>query len=142
MARKRVRRSRQTVIHSRPIQRDLSTIANRPRLLDTIQYPFKAFSLTPVEDRRTYHPDGPFRPARTFRGTPASVSGSRKLDHRAKSRSFRNLSSVINFQVPSSVLICVRRKSRREVLFARKKTRRGSRSGRSRNWFSSISCRR
>lgn len=144
MARKR-RRSRQTVNHSRSIQRDLSTIANRPsRLLDAIQYSTSPASYFPsVEDRRTFHPLGPFRPARTTGGRRASVSSSASgLDRRAKSRAFRNLISTIKFAAPRDVLICVRRKSRREVLFARKKTRRGSGAPKNRNWYSSISCRR
>lgn len=142
MARRRVRRSRNSVIHSPSIQRVLSTNANRPRLLDDIQYSQRPFSYTPVEDRRLFHPLGPFRPARTVAGRSSSVTSSKSLDHRAKSRSFKNLSSVISFAAPRDVLICVRRKSRREVLFARRKTRRGARSPKSRNWYSAISCRR
>lgn len=144
MAKRRGRRSRKsTSVNS--IQRDLSTIATRPRVLDDIQYSSQPRSYFPPVtnlDRRVFHPLGPFRPAVSRSGRRASVTGSVKLDQRAKSRAFKNLSSVIKFQIPQSVMICVRRKSRRQVLFARKKTRAGSRGSKSRNWFSSISCRR
>lgn len=146
MAKRRGRRSR-SVIHSRPIQRDLSTIANRSRLLDDIQYSQNPVLFAPpvTQDRRLYHPLGPFKPARTRGGRAASVSASKKLDHRAKSRSFKNLSSVINFRIPRDVMICVRRTSRKQVLHAYKLTGRsgvGLYRRRRRNYYSAVSCRR
>lgn len=94
------------------------------------------------EDRRTFHPDGPFR-------TPFSSprSAARLVVKRAhKSGAGRNLWSLdqsppvrVGFNRPDRVAICVRRKARREVLFASGVG--GSRTKRGKRTFSSgFSC--
>lgn len=91
-----------------------------------------------VEDRRTYHPLEFFRPARVFSGAdaPASVPSPTP---RNKPRAF--LAHGLKFPVPNEVLVCVRRKQRKEVLHAFKKVGRGRGGGRKRrNWWSAISC--
>lgn len=91
--------------------------------------------LTELEDRRTYHPLGFFRPARTTEGVP---SGPLKV----KSKPFRrSLPFGLQFGVPDKTIVCVRRKRRKEVLHALRKT--GGGAGRrkpKRNWLSSVSC--
>lgn len=46
----------------------------------------------------------------------------------------------IGFTVPRETLVCVRRKARREVLFAKRKTGRGSKSARKLSRYSNVSC--
>lgn len=91
-----------------------------------------------IEDRRTYHPDGLFRPpgslTRAARqlviGKPKSAAGRFK---------FKGFSPTVTFKEPSKVAVCHRRKTRREVLFAKGvgggKVRKGKR-----NYLSQFSC--
>lgn len=91
---------------------------------------------TAIEDRRTYHPLEYFRPARTTNGGNAGPV--RVTPQKSKSNPF--LANTLSFP-NENVLICVRRKTRKEVLFAKKKTGRGSSRGRKRkNWYSNIGC--
>jgi len=94
-----------------------------------------------VEDRREYHPLGPVRPAKTLSGhsvKPVQVKKMKKMP-RGKTRLF--LSPKVQFEAPLKTVICVRRKRRKEVLHALKKT--GGGRGRKpprRNWYSDVSC--
>lgn len=78
--------------------------------------------LSEVEDRRTYHPLGPNRPARYSTGTTASYT--LKDRKHAKPHRLRNpfgasqTRAAVAFADPSHVAVCVRRKTRREVIFA------------------------
>lgn len=100
--------------------------------------PFNPVSLTAVEDRRTFHPRGPTRPAAMFT-TP---------NHRLRVRpnpALRNLHAVspsVAFQAPEHVLVCVRRQRRREVIHALGHAGAVGQKRPRRNHFSSISCRR
>lgn len=115
--------------------------------------PTKSFwDLRPYEDRREWHPEGSWAPARSFSSTRHRLT---VVDQpRARStplnrnpwRSLRNYFSQtkarVAFSNPSRVLVCVRRSIRREVLHAlRKSGRRGQKPPR-RTWYSSVSCRR
>jgi len=98
--------------------------------------------LTEIEDRRTYHPLGSDRPA-LYSVAPLRVKD-RQPSRRQRQAGFRPNSQtkgVIAFAEPDQVVLCVRRKERREVLFAKKKTRRGPGGPRRRNWTTFISCR-
>lgn len=46
----------------------------------------------------------------------------------------------LGFALPERVMRCVQRKERREVLFAKRKTGKGARSPKRRNYWSAISC--
>lgn len=88
-----------------------------------------------VEDRRTYHPLGFFRPAlNTYGGRAGPVVVTPQ-----KSRANPFIANSLKFPNPN-VMICVRRKTRREVLFAKKRTGKGARSPKRKNWFSKIGC--
>lgn len=90
-----------------------------------------------VEDRRYFHPMGPARPASAF-----TRSSSRVVVPKWSTVGAAGVTAKLAFNSPSSVLVCVRRKSRREVLFAKGKGgRRGQRRPK-RNIWSSIKCRR
>lgn len=98
-------------------------------------------SLTPlkdVEDRRTWHPVGPFRPARQLGGHPVHPVNVNK----PKNQKFkRQLPFGLKFAVPENTVICVRRKRRKEVLHALKKTGKGrGRKRPTKNWYSKIGC--
>lgn len=106
------------------------------------------FPLTEIEDRRRHDPDGYYRPAKDLMGriAPLSVSADRRKPSKYQYSLKKSYPSLFEptfqtFKYPRKVLICMRRKARKEVLHAFKKTgRRGQRKPR-RNWYSSISCR-
>lgn len=93
--------------------------------------------LRDIEDRREHHPLGFFRPARKLDG-----GGSDPVVVRSpKNKSKAFLARGLGFARPGAVVVCVRRKQRKEVLHALKKTGRGRGGGRKRrNWWSTISC--
>lgn len=73
---------------------------------------------TPVlrefEDRRLFHPAGELRPAGVL-----SERLSRRIIAKSSPVSLRDdISARVGFAVPSKVVVCVRRKQRRETLFA------------------------
>lgn len=113
--------------------RDGFTIAN-PRLSfkNTLLRPARARPFQQIEDLRTFHPDGPLRSRRGFITAHHSLSVSR-------SRSSR-VPAGLRFTNPYQVLTCVRRKIRKQVLFA--KGGAGSRKMRrpKYNYMSSVRC--
>ena len=132
-------------------RRDLPTpisIANPPvayRLRPVVLSPIPSLPLTEFEDRRKYHPLGPMRGAVSFSG---AQHGLRLVDRPQRDRfaGLRKFASqtkaTIGFDAPLHTLVCVRRRRRKEVLFAKRKAgRAGARSRRPRrNWFSQIHC--
>lgn len=88
-----------------------------------------------IEDRRTFHPLRELRPARaTRRASARTVVSPAKLAGRFPP-------TGLSFSVPRDVAVCVRRKTRREVIFAFKKAGKGSRARkRRRNAFSDKRC--
>lgn len=88
--------------------------------------------LTEVEDRRQYTPQrsGGFSSAASTRSPVAPIKTNNTFT-----------SSVIRaFKAPAHVAICVRRKIRKQVLHALKKTGRGSSPPRLRNHWSNVKC--
>lgn len=84
-------------------------------------------------DGRYYHPLRRNRPAVNRDGSTARIRVSRPT------RRYR-LPYNFSFISPRRVLVCIRRKQRRKVLFAKKRTRRGSGSSRRITRYSRISC--
>lgn len=82
----------------------------------------RSFPLLAFEDRRLWNPEGDIAPARSFSTTRhrlrAVLSPSIQVRDRYEDRSYRPVPWLIGFRNPSRVLVCVRRKQRREVLFA------------------------
>lgn len=114
-------------------QRDTSRIAT-PRVLDPL-FRLAPLPLAVFEDRRDFNPDGPYRRPATFsRRAFADVV----LKPAPRAFSFPD---VFGFRVPDKVLICVRRKQRREVLHALRRTGSGAGRRRRRNYYSAVSCR-
>lgn len=93
--------------------------------------PSEPFSLTEIEDRRLYNPEGVLRSALDRGGQPSPARRIPQHDTRWSSVGFNN---------PKDVLICARRKERREVLFATRRHRRGRGGSRRRNWWSNVRC--
>lgn len=103
-------------------------------------------NLTAVEDRRTFHPLKKNRPAATLDGKQHTL----KIHHetrgpkqviRPRVHSSNRLSNTVGFNAPKSVLICIRRKQRKEVLFAKRLTTKGAGAKRHRrNEYSNIRC--
>lgn len=105
-----------------------------------VRRPVRLLPLRPIEDRRTYHPLRAFRPAQSLGRRDAA----RVVLERPRQRPGRSFFpiDVFKFAVPRKVAICVRRKERRETLFAKKLTRSGAGAPKRRNYWSAISCKR
>lgn len=91
-----------------------------------------------IEDRRTYHPDGLFRP-------PGSLNRSARqlviapIKSPAGKYKFKGFSPNTTFRDSSKVAVCHRRKTRREVLFAKGVGGGRVRKGK-RNYLSNFHC--
>lgn len=127
------------------IGRDVSIIASYslPRSIVSRLSP----SLIDIEDRRTFHPERDFRPARSFskanhRLVLADKVSRTNADRFGRLRAFPSQTkAIVAFDAPKKVLVCVRRQRRKEVLHALKKTGKVGQRRPRRNWLSSISCR-
>lgn len=99
-------------------ERDTFAISNRRLLLPLLDLT----TITPpdllrsIEDRRTFYPERATRPASSF---------SRPRHRLEVSPGYNILPFGVRFEEPRKVLVCVRRKQRREVLFAMKRTGKG-----------------
>lgn len=93
--------------------------------------------LLEVQDLRTWHPLGFLRPPGAF------VRSAARQVVKSKPNALGNdISSRVGFAVPKKVLVCVRRKQRKEVLHALGKTGGGARVSRRRrrNAWSDVDC--
>lgn len=105
-------------------------------------------SLMQVEDRRRYHPLGSMAPAATLsrRDQRRLVEKTQHVGREVRRASFDPFASWVmpaaklGFAVPKKVAVCVRRKQRREAMFATGKSGGGNSSRRRRNQFSEIIC--
>lgn len=104
------------------------------------QNPLRAINLSQIQDLRSFYPDPDyFRSPLKLNGQRASNVASPNRNAKTQ-RSKTMLPYAVGFQQPTQVLVCVRRKIRREILFAKKRTRGASRK-KHRNTFSNIRCR-
>lgn len=131
-------------------RRDNNTIANS---LPTLEDDFLTSpgSLTQYEDRRQWHPEGKYAPARSFNKTRhrLTVPNANHVRHRPAGKTMGDIRSTIEgtpwqtaFREPDKVLICARRQIRREVMHALKKSGRGGQKKPRYSEYSKISCRR
>lgn len=109
--------------------------------------------LREIEDRRTYHPLGEFRPARFRTGGPSRITvKDRPYNGRYKyadpHRNSRNIhlnsgtKAPVSFAVPDGTVVCVRRKQRKEVLFAKRRAgAKGRQRRHKRNLWTKVRCR-
>lgn len=126
-------------------RRDSAEVSHRPltvRLLSrpsALIVPTVAHDLRLDEDRRSFHPLGMFRPPRVVGGHPVQPLVVREPAKRKRSQAF--LAHQLGFPNPKRVLLCVRRKTRREVLFAKNLSRKGAGARRRhRNFYSEVKC--
>lgn len=103
------------------------------------------------EDRRRWDPDGSWavrdafgRKARVGMSPQASPKTRQRAGVMAKPGISRSgipmIREATSFVAPRGVMICVRRKIRREVLFAKNRTRKGAGSAKRRNHWSDYKC--
>lgn len=121
-----------------------ATATSNQRLLEP------SISITPsrsylqeIEDRREFHPERADRPALSLFGRPHRLTEHKVVHRRARPVLLKRSSmppQPIGFVNPQQVVVCVRRKQRKEVLFALGKTGRGARRKPRRTWRSEISC--
>lgn len=96
--------------------------------------------LRKIEDRRTYHPSGPMRSARSFNKAHHRLVVKASRPGRKPKAASSFPPAKVQFHDPKKVLVCVRRQTRREVIFATKRRGKGSSARRKHNWFSDVSC--
>lgn len=107
--------------------------------------------LTQIEDRRTWHPDGKTRPARSLNKSQhrlviatnrhTSPRSTNPVHTKKAATRAAYLPHQIQFQAPKQVLVCIRRKKRKEVLFAKKLTGKGARARRHRSTeYTGVKC--
>lgn len=133
MARKRNttnRRQRDTLRYRYPGTRML--IVKTPL---TVSTSLRRSPLPLIEDRRTFHPLGALRSA------AATVKSARRIVTRDPVASFfgKQTKARLHFADPSRVVVCVRRKIRKEILHALGKAGKGHKRPK-RGPFSDISC--
>lgn len=107
--------------------------------------------LREIEDRRTFHPEGYARPARSFNDsrhrltiyrtpkTSVYLKGGYQSPFGVK-KLFDTLPTGIQFRTPYKVLICVRRKIRKEVIFAKNQAGRGGQRSPHYSEYSTVRC--
>lgn len=108
--------------------------------------------LQTYEDRRTFHPEPYTRVAFALpRSAAQLVAGPNRNVNNDKTHSgykgttaptgfSSGVPSRVAFKVPNRVALCVRRSRRKEVLFALRRTGKGSHSSKRFNKYSSIGC--
>jgi len=108
--------------------------------------PIRSLRLQNFEDRRRWHPLGIAAPAKSFSSPRHRLVLTESLGQSSVKKLNRNpfasLSSKISFKAPGSVLVCVRRRQRREVLHALRKAGKTGQKRPRRSEYSSISCKR
>ena len=135
MARKRNKTNSRN--YSRKQTRVASRNTNRSRLRSAIfNNQYSNYNHRFVEDRRTYNPT--YKP-RTVSGKTATVTHN-ATDNRLKNNTTTPLPYSGKFENFKKVMICVRRKQRKEVLHAYKKTGKGGQRRPHRNQYSNIKC--
>lgn len=146
------RRTRTTVVGERddPLQSLIDEdVAPRP-LLDPGYLSTPDEPLTEYQDRRTFNAD-PFGPALSIGGRPAPVvhrfskprvrfDAPPPRSPRRAARAHRDrLEHRLKFETPKAALVCIRRATRREVIFALGRRGRGG-GKRRRNHYSNLRC--
>lgn len=94
-------------------------------------------TLSSMDDGRTFDFAPDTRPARLFYGINASVGAThapKKNQHPSR------VPYQIAFTAPAETLVCVRRKRRKEVLFAKRKTGKGGQRRARHNKWSKYKC--
>lgn len=137
----RRRKNQRSITH-----RDIQKIASRRLVGTSNNYSVAKVPLTTnlrlIEDRRFWHPQGPKAPARSFRSSVHRIVEVPKKPRPVKPHKIKSfVPTSLAFDDPAT-LICVRRKVRREVMFARRKAGKRGQKRKTFSYYSSISCKR
>lgn len=99
----------------------------------------RSTKLTQIQDMRVHPWVDPlsYLPALDLVGAVAGISAHEPAK---KPRPGGRLVSKLRFDVPQKIIVCIRRQTRREVIFAKKKNGRGARSKKTFNRFSKVHC--
>lgn len=105
---------------------------------------FRDFDLRDIEDRRRWHPEGLKKPAKQFNRTRPQlqvVQGRPSTAPRFEGFGgpLKSVSSFA-FTEPKAVLTCVRRKQRKEVMFAKRKAGKAGQKKPKFNALSKVRC--
>ena len=122
MGRRRSRRRARSAIAN-------ASLSNR-RMLRVVPVDLRS-----IEDRRRYHP---LRDSRRTMMRTARATESLRLQRRRKDN--WRLMNALSFVAPRKVVTCVRRKTRREVMFATGGVGKRQKKTRRRSWRSKIRC--
>lgn len=98
----------------------------------------KPLNLSLLDDNRRFHPMGPLRPVAATRRYARALVERAPIKPSTYKPTFPSLK--LGFAVPEKVARCVRRKTRREVMFATRQTGKGARSRRKRDYWSNVRC--
>lgn len=107
-----------------------------------VRSPKPITALRLLEDRRVFHPDAELRAPRSFFTRPRLVISPAKQPTRNGAHRLRSLfpSFKVGFQVPGIVARCIRRKTRKEVIHAKKLQGKGARGKKHFDFWSGIKC--
>lgn len=101
----------------------------------------------PSFDARRFHPDPINRPISQPRAasrlklpSARAVSVGGPFRTAVGNRRISSLPAQVAFSQPKQVSVCIRRKARREVIFAKKHAGKGARARRARNQWSDVKC--
>lgn len=130
MARSRSRRERDVFTPHIPSLEALLSIKLTPLLpISPVTTALTPVAIAELGDRRRWRPDASTAaPAASVKAAARVVSPPPPAVDR------------MQFADPNAVALCARRKRRREVLFALKKTKKGSGAKRKRNFWSDVKC--
>ncbi len=90
-----------------------------------------------IEDRRRYNPTRQPRTHKTTLGTSAKIIFTQQT---GKKNQMKFKTPIARFVNPAQVIACVRRKQRKEIMFANKKAGRQGQRKQKRNSISNIKC--
>lgn len=128
-----------------PAKRDNSSIANEPLasllrpVLPAPRLTYRFSNLLDLEDHRRFTPHQDTRLfSKRITGGAVSRHVTKAPPKAAPARSA--LAAHMYHEVPNNVVVCVRRKRRREVLHALRQVRSGRGRSKRRNWRSDIRC--
>lgn len=124
--------------------RRLPTTVTSPRSLP-YQYDLedliRSDRLTEIEDRRTYHPEGESRPARSISKRAHRLELAKPVVSQWNELpGYSGIYSPVAFTQPHNVLVCIRRKQRKEVLHALNKAGKAGQKTPRRSAYSDIQC--
>lgn len=127
-------------------RRDTPSIATAhyTRAVPIQQFKPRPFSLTLYEDRRQFHPEGIYAPAKSFNSTRHRIAVP-KSNYKVPLSQYSALGQTyptykLAFEAPTKVLVCVRRKIRKQVLHALSKTGKVGQNRPKISDYSHISC--